>query len=546
MQPYRTENDSADGPSRLVLVGPPGTGKTTTALRDFIIPAIESGDSRRIKACSFSVAAANELRTRCIEQLGFDADDLRTTFTTIHAECLRLYKTQRNPDAKLYNAATGGVTAIRRFAETPDPPGYMTKEHMREREAVANAWALIRSKRLDMDSREARLMLANAAARTGSDIDTATDLIMRFQAEKADAGAIDFTDMLEHGLDMAPNDLDLLLLDEAQDCSRLQWDIFLKWAHSSERAVIIGDPDQAIYGWMGAEIGKLEALMADKWESRYLEHSWRVPLTQHGAARSIILRNAGRVDAPYSPAERDGTLKRASLGSLAPDLRQIVKTGQSALVLCRTNEMVGKMRKELLQLRIPCQGSPASGAAARAVLDLCRWEECDPIHLNHLVGRLMVKPLKPFLGTKKAAKDAAADYNGAGWPQFLDPDVWRKENELALLQQCKLSGWTPETAIEAYTDFGGDVLTRDPDVKVMTMHRSKGLEAPLVVVYNAMNVPAARAYGNMSASIEDVQAERRLIYVAMTRSSERTAVVDGPLPYPEITEALAGAEVAPF
>ena len=73
---------------------------------------------------------------------------------------------------------------------------------------------------------------------------------------------LDFTDLLERILlepDRLPN-LETVIIDEAQDLSRLQWDIVKELVKRSVTGYIAGDDDKAIYRWAGADVDTFLAL----------------------------------------------------------------------------------------------------------------------------------------------------------------------------------------------------------------------------------------------------------------------------------------------
>ena len=67
---------------------------------------------------------------------------------------------------------------------------------------------------------------------------------------------IDFEDMLEKAL--APNiifpDYKVVMVDEVQDLTPLEWRVIAKLGLTTEELYLVGDDDQAIYGWKGANV----------------------------------------------------------------------------------------------------------------------------------------------------------------------------------------------------------------------------------------------------------------------------------------------------
>ncbi|GAJ19459.1 unnamed protein product, partial [marine sediment metagenome] len=80
------------------------------------------------------------------------------------------------------------------------------------------------------------------------------------------------TRSLEEGL---RPDLDVLVFDEAQDSSPLQYKVLDFWLQGVKRHYIGGDPDQCIYQWMGTDPGILMGRSCDR--QTHLVQSYRVP-----------------------------------------------------------------------------------------------------------------------------------------------------------------------------------------------------------------------------------------------------------------------------
>ena len=78
---------------------------------------------------------------------------------------------------------------------------------------------------------------------------------MELENGQRTADRLDFTDMVEKFISDAGNlPIKVLMVDEAQDLTPLQWDMVVKIAKHVWRVYIAGDDDQAIYEWNGAEV----------------------------------------------------------------------------------------------------------------------------------------------------------------------------------------------------------------------------------------------------------------------------------------------------
>ncbi|HMQ60574.1 MAG TPA: UvrD-helicase domain-containing protein [Flavilitoribacter sp.] len=113
------------------------------------------------------------------------------------------------------------------------------------------------------------------------------EALEEFDRYKKSRGLIDYTDMetLINGLLDHPSvkvvlagELDLLMVDEFQDTSPIQLELFLKLSRLARYSVWVGDPKQSIYGFRGAEPRLMEAIIRDSGgikPENIQEHSWR-------------------------------------------------------------------------------------------------------------------------------------------------------------------------------------------------------------------------------------------------------------------------------
>ena len=117
--------------------------------------------------------------------------------------------------------------------------------------------------------------------------DISQKAIEEYSLYKKGRGLIDYTDMevLVNGLldnqvvrETLAHEIDLLMVDEFQDTSPLQLEIFLKLSKLAKYSVWVGDPKQSIYGFRGAEPALMQAIIATQGglsKENILEYSWR-------------------------------------------------------------------------------------------------------------------------------------------------------------------------------------------------------------------------------------------------------------------------------
>jgi len=117
--------------------------------------------------------------------------------------------------------------------------------------------------------------------------DIASDALSEYEQYKKKRGLIDYTDMetyvssllrVETVRETLRQELDLLLVDEFQDTSPIQLDIFLQISQLARHSIWVGDPKQSIYGFRGAEPALMQAIIRATGgvkDENILKKSWR-------------------------------------------------------------------------------------------------------------------------------------------------------------------------------------------------------------------------------------------------------------------------------
>ena len=81
-------------------------------------------------------------------------------------------------------------------------------------------------------------------------------------------------------------EIEVLIVDEAQDLSLVQWNVIKNLTSKCKRAYIAGDDDQAIFKWAGADVNTFQSYPGD---SIILNKSFRIPQSHHFVASEICL-----------------------------------------------------------------------------------------------------------------------------------------------------------------------------------------------------------------------------------------------------------------
>ncbi|MEK7254918.1 MAG: UvrD-helicase domain-containing protein, partial [Bacteroidota bacterium] len=161
----------------------------------------------------------------------------------------------------------------------------------------------------------------------------AEDAIREFESYKQHRGLIDYTDMevlVKRLLDdpavqsVLAEELDLLMVDEFQDTSPMQLEIFLKLSRLARHSIWVGDPKQSIYGFRGAEPALMEAIIQSQGglqRENILEDSWRSLPDIVFATNAIFTKAFSKLpeeQVALSPKRKDLSVAKLQFGGETP------------------------------------------------------------------------------------------------------------------------------------------------------------------------------------------------------------------------------------
>jgi superfamily I DNA/RNA helicase len=157
---------------------------------------------------------------------------------------------------------------------------------------------------------------------------------------------LDFTDMVEKfiksGLALP---FRVLMVDEAQDLTPLQWDMVIKLALSSEKVYLAGDDDQAIYEWNGAEVTYFQTFPG---KIKILEKSRRLNKQVHFFARCLLNGMEGyRVEKEFNSNGSEGTISKWNNFKKIP-----LDDEGSWMILARINDVKKELQDEARDMGI--------------------------------------------------------------------------------------------------------------------------------------------------------------------------------------------------
>lgn len=580
-----------DGPA-LVLAGA-GSGKT----RVLTGRAVYLISQRRVTASAilvvtFTNKAAGELRERLRRYLGERAElPWAGTFHSFCARLLRMYGegVGLSRDFSIYDTGDteqvlAGLLTERRIGRDDATPGQMRH------------WISL---------------LKNGRTPRGEHrrAERAAELLPDYNRRLRLANAVDFDDLLNLPLelfaknpavlDRVQHAYDHVLIDEFQDTNRPQYDLARALAAPQQILYVVGDDDQSIYGWRGAEHRNVLDFQTDYPQARvfHLAQNYRSTQQILDVANDVIAAGRARPEKRLwtdNPPGEKAVLRQVArafdeanevIGEIAHLQRMTGYAWGDFAVLLRTNGQTRPFEDVLISQAIPytvvggtrfydrreirdllaylrLTVNPADDQAWRRVfrtppkgigdvtvqrlegeaqrrgagIGALVTEGRFPDDIGPAVHRKL-KALAEEIAARRARiaplavdEQVAAVLHGSGLEEFYAAqDDEEAEDRVANLNQLVDAARDralarPELTL---TDFVGEIaLLADLDdyennagrVTLMTLHAAKGLEFPVVFITGVEEqlLPHQRS----QASADELDEERRLFYVGITRARE--------------------------
>jgi len=515
---------------RNIVIGPPGTGKTTF-LKNKVEEIISKGECspNEIGYFSFTVKAAEEIRDRVTKE-EWSEDELKKMypyFCTLHSLAYKRLQLQGTDimdeqDYEELSRITGRLF-VNKMKKGNGVDISMPTAKSEYQDIINLAYA----KYPDEEDRLRRVFqtvkLNDYGARN-----TIEQMDLDLKNFKRDRQKLEYVDYFNRFLEKRnPPQLKYLFVDEAQDLSAHQWKVIsmIQEIAKPKETYVAGDDDQAIFRWAGADIEHFINMANDENNTLLpLKQSYRIPKSVHIIATNLAQRISTRIDKTYNPREEEGEVKFLNIRPLNHGIAE-----GEWLILCRTHEIVKQVCESLEMYGWLYKRYGQSVINLKYIEAIKAWtrlqkggevlgQSCDVLYqfmdstrIKRNYGtfkgeaRIMysLNDLINDFGLRETIKDM--DVRDMKWYDILNAKGFRKRiNYLRAIMR------------------EGNKLDDKPRIEVSTIHASKGGERDNVMLLTDLSYGP---YSSMKDSREGMDDETRVFYVGATRAKEKLVVV---------------------
>lgn len=589
---------SIDGP--LLILAGAGSGKTRTITYRIAHMIEELGiPAYLILAVTFTNKAAKEMKERVISLIGEEAE--RATISTFHSFGVRLLRIYGSKLGYQANFTIYDAEDQKRIIK-----GIMKELNLQNTDLSEKKLASLISKLKEEG------VSADDYEQDNYEYESKTiaEIYRRYDARLKTQNGIDFSDILLNTrklldipeiLEKIQSKYQYIMVDEYQDTNNIQYEIVNKIAGKHRNLCVVGDENQSIYGFRGANIQNILNFEKDYPDAMVvkLEQNYRSTAIILDAANAVIRNNHSSKDKNLWTDKKDGDKikilkalnQRDEVEKVISEIAKEKQKGRAykdMTILYRTNAQSRVFEEAFLRYRIPYKIFGGMQFYQRAeIKDILAYlslinnplDETNLLRIINIpkrkIGEKSLEKIRnyarehslTFFETLAKAGEISGISSGLavsiqqfyaiiqelidlapyentsvifstllekiGYKSYLETAYEDAEARISnieelgtsilelenLLESLSLRDYLENVSLVSATD---DLQENQDYIKLMTIHNAKGLEFPIVFLVGAENETFP---GSSKFSFEeDLEEERRLCYVAITRAEERLVI----------------------
>ena len=484
---------------KTIVLGPPGTGKTTTLLNE-VDKYLKETDPDKIGYFSFTQKAAYEARDRAMSKFNFSEDDL-PYFRTLHSLAFRRLGIKKDE-----------VMQRRHYEDLGKKTNYSLdyneydNEHTGLFTTKSDLLRIVQMAKLRSITPEQQYNLKEHTQ--DITVKQLKQFVHDLNQYKKDYNLIDFTDMITEFIksDKSPK-FDVVFIDEAQDLSQTQWTMAKSIWDKTNDTYIAGDDDQAIFRWAGADV---DSFIAQTGKIMQLTQSYRIPQVVHDIASKIVTRIQNRLPKEWRPKTQRGLL------SYYDDFEQVNMKKGNWIVLARTRFMLNDLEDQLYSQGLYYENKFKTNKEQDLYKAITDWEDVRKgVNINFDQLTRIVSYMSSNHFEKQSLK-------------YIDKDMLHNMSSLNEKRWLK----TNKVWYDAFDDApqkkiryirrmreNGEKLNSKPRITLSTIHGVKGGEQDNVVLLTDLSRNTQKNYE------QNPDDENRLFYVGATRTRNHLHII---------------------
>ncbi|MDD2286582.1 MAG: ATP-dependent helicase [Paludibacter sp.] len=496
--------------------GAPGTGKTTELLRE-IKEETHTNGIEKLTITTFRRDAADEIKTKVSVLTGNNESELGN-INTIHGICYGLLgrpEVITDEELKAFGKKYG--------YETPDAvgdPGDPEDVTAGDMKNYFNFYSWMKNTCTPLSDYRRYPNISDL--KEGHNLKS---FYTDYEDFKNEVGKIDFSDMLtkcyEQGL---TPDTKILIVDEFQDLTRQQYDIFKTWVDCMENVIIAGDPLQSIYPFWG---GSPDYFFEWDAEEKILSKSHRLPFDVWTAAKDTLRFN-GRQETPDIETKKDSGIVR-TIGYRDMEYyftKHYENATGTTFHLVRANHQVIPIAYILAGMGIPffnnlCGWTENNINLLNALVKIRNWIIPTTEEINALVDNYSVEYFKGESNKTELKKSITKAGRAEGFKRIENKliDLIRGGDPVDGLQKAgDLKKKKIGVMLQKNKILNSDQIT----TYIKTLHGSKGLEADTVFLHTGITQKINKSI----LDYEKMKDEARVWYVGLSRAAKTMYVVE--------------------